>query len=535
MHEYLIFGLFIFIFYWAIVAVLKQKGILTRYNISAYGPLLLIRTRRGLGFLERLAWFKRFWKIFASIGSVLVFVSMTLMLILVIGSNYVLLTEKPVTMPELREPRNWLLIPGLNEFIPLLGWIGLIVAIIVHEFSHAILCIVEKVKVKSMGLLVTLVPIGAFTEPDNEQLFGVKDKKEGVGEKKEKGIKVASPLQRTRILSAGVTGNFFVAFLAFLLFFTIVGNMQPINDKTLFVYDIANGSLAERIGIKPGMLIIDVNHKRVGSIEELNERLEANNDIIIGVFDNKGEGREIVVRGEEIKEGVMIVGVIEGFAASKAGIKEGMRIVRINDEEIRGYRDFQDFMNHTTPGEVIEIYTEKEVFNVTLGRYPHGEKGFLGVYYANCPLGMIVGEFPTNKYLTYLRSIPSSLISLRGWLSLMVIPFYPMPYGFSGFNPLLSNLFEPIGPVAPLGKAIFFIADLLFWTGWINFYVALFNCLPAIPFDGGYIFRDATNQVLKAIIRVERIKERVLSAIITIVTAFVFFSLIFTLTALYIT
>ena len=74
-------------------------------------------------------------------------------------------------------PRNIFLIPGVNEFIPFTwGVIALIVTLVVHEFSHAILCRVEGIRVKSMGILYALVPIGGFAEPDDEQLFGPKER-----------------------------------------------------------------------------------------------------------------------------------------------------------------------------------------------------------------------------------------------------------------------------------------------------------------------------------------------------------------------
>ncbi len=466
--HYLTLVLYVFLIYWFIVLVLDRKGILQRYDISAFGPILMIRTKRGQRLLERLAkgeLRERFWRTYANIGTILVLIAMTFMFILVLLGVYATFTVQPEPT-ELHAPRNWLLIPGLNEFIPLCAWVGLAVALVVHELSHAVLSTVEKIKVKSMGLLVALIPIGAFAEPDSEQLFGEKEKgKKTVEERelepepdkepkavKEEKKKVATARERTRILSAGVTSNFFVAFIAFLLFFSILFAIQPVS------------------------------------------------------------------------EGVGIVGVEKGFPAANTGIKEGMSIIRMDNEPIRDYRDFFAFMNSTTPGQVVEVQTIDEKFIVRLEKSPYDDIGFLGVT-----------PFPTKKYLEYLRGMPSSLasLSISGWLWLTLLPFLPLPAGFSSFYPLLSHLYEPVGAVSFLGGGIFVIADVLFWIGWINFYVGLFNCLPAIPLDGGYIFREMLNPVLRIGIKNERKKERISKAITATIAIFIASSIAFMLVGPY--
>jgi len=109
------------------------------------------------------------------------------------------------------------------------------------------------------------------------------------------------------------------------------------------------------------------------------------------------------------------------------------------------------------------------------------------------------------KRISYKRifGVPSShtfffYIPINKWLDMAdTAAVLPLPVGFSSFNPLLSHLYEPAGVLSFLGGGIFVIADVLFWIGWINFYVRLFNCLPAIPLDSGYVFREMLNPVLR--------------------------------------
>jgi len=136
----------------------------------------MIRTTKGQIFLDRLSVHKKFWRVFASIGLPAMLAGMLAMFILILLLDYFMImsfqtnTVPPVS--KFNEPRNIFLIPGINEYIPLwYGIIALIITLIVHEFSHAILCKVESIKVKSMGVLLAIVPIGGFAEPDEEQLL----------------------------------------------------------------------------------------------------------------------------------------------------------------------------------------------------------------------------------------------------------------------------------------------------------------------------------------------------------------------------
>ena len=205
--------LLIIAIYWQTVLILKQYGILERYNITNHGPLLMIRTTKGQLFLDRVASIKGFWRVFADVGIPLMLLGMFLMFALIIFSDIALLFSlQQETMPppsELHELRNIFLLPGINEFIPLVwGLIGLVVTLIVHEFSHAILCKVEDIKVKSMGIIMVLIPIGGFAEPDEEQLFGktgdeTDNETDDELNEKQPDIQPASRRQRVRIYGAG--------------------------------------------------------------------------------------------------------------------------------------------------------------------------------------------------------------------------------------------------------------------------------------------------------------------------------------------
>jgi len=383
----------------------------------------MLRTTRGLPLLDKLARPKRFWRFFANIGIPLTVIAMFFMLaILIVGDVRILVTQPAPTA--YNAPQNVLLLPGINQFIPLTwGLIGLIVTLVVHELSHAILSRVADIKVKSLGLLIALIPIGAFAEPDESQLLGIDAKQ---------GQKIATRPERLRVFSAGIIGNFAVALIALTLFF------GPVLSSVT-----ATGGLG-------------------------------------------------------------VVAVVSGSPAELAGLQPGMTISQIDGITISVANDFQAFMNTTHPGQIVtvKVITQgtSKSFGIVLDKNPNSDKGFLGIQGGSA-----------SELLTLLRQVPSNLNTFQGWGVLIGLPLL----FFGGFTGNITHLYQPIGWAAPLGDGFFWIANTLLWVGWLNFYVGLFNCLPAVPLDGGHIFRELFKSLTEKILRNTKDQERVTGALVT--------------------
>ncbi|MCL2550119.1 MAG: site-2 protease family protein [Methanimicrococcus sp.] len=615
--------IFVFLIYWAVVYLLKKRGVLAKYNISTFGPVVMIETAKGLQYIDKIAAPKRFWRLFANIGIVLMFAGMIFMFSLVVFSDIALIQTilKGVVIEpsEYNELQNIFLIPGINQFIPLVwGIVALIIAIFVHEMMHSVLARAEDIRLHAVGLVFALFPIGAYAKIDDRQLYG--DELDNMGEQKEgatdgyndltasieeireheqaerdaskkneagyevdghesvgtvaaetKGAessktsgsvepKVATKNQRSRILAAGVMANFCVALIAAMIFFgPVLGGIQPVGNLQIMGMDDISPSLNS--GLMNEMVLTSINGQKITDAESVNQALltaSSGDPIHVRASYNRTVQEYTVIPDPSAENvnyaGILIARVVAGSPAEAAGIQNGMIIYKIDGEYINGMQDFADRMGLKSPGETA-VFTIKELDDTTgvsreieviLGETPGNEtKAYIGINYSAGPLyigllGITVGEFNAEGYLTFLRSLPSLMVGfdlsdmkgslltmLSAWLFILMMPFFGLTGdGFSGFSGAMLSFFEPAGWAEPFGVGIFWAANLLFWVAWLNFYVGLFNCLPAIPLDGGHLFRTYFLKIAEKFKMEEKKAVRLSVRVSGYLTVFIFMSFV---------
>ncbi len=234
---------------YALVAYYIYKNKLWPEYITFYGPFMAIKTEK-VGFFDRSIHFSRFLRIYGTLGvAMVVIVSALMTLMLFFSIQHIVIQRPPLTAAN--EIKNVLAIPGVNDFIPFTFavWLGLLATMVVHEFGHAILCRVEGIRVKSMGVLMAVIPIGAFVEPDEED------------QEKTKG------LAKMRMFGAGITNNILLGLACFALVVFLLGFAVPV--PTPLIHGVYVDSPAHAAGIAPNSIIKEVNGIPVSSRDEV--------------------------------------------------------------------------------------------------------------------------------------------------------------------------------------------------------------------------------------------------------------------------
>ncbi|MHC1630948.1 MAG: site-2 protease family protein [Methanotrichaceae archaeon] len=526
LYDKMFFVVLVVTLHWTLAIKLSKSQRLKKFKISNWGPVIFFRTTRGLNLIDRLSGPKRLWKAAITAGIPLVILGMFLFFVMLILLDLVMMRAPP--MPSIyTSPRNVLLIPGINQFIPIwYGWIALLVTMIVHEFSHGILCRVEGIKVNSMGLAILMAPVAAFVEPDEKELFGT-EKKEAI----------ASRSARIRILSAGVIANFMVAAIAIMLFFgPVIGAIAP-HDRVVVV-DVVPDSLGDIAGFQERMILMESNGIDVNTLSDLCAAQRSSSRLTLLQDDREVN---LKLKGPPDR-GVMIAYVFEDSPAERSGLKPNLIISKIDGVPTPNWVEFRNYMNTTRNGQEVTIQTNQGTYHAKLTSNPDGTgTGFIGVGFAPVSIdavyisGVTFATFPASSFLAELQNLPYR--GPGGLLTLMGLPFTGLSgfteMGFLGFIGWISNFFEPAGWAESLGNKVFWIANVLLWIGLINLYAGFFNCLPAVPLDGGHIFRDILHLSFQKIFHSEIQAEKMTAALVTFMSWLIFSSLVFMIIAPY--
>ncbi|MFB6081365.1 MAG: site-2 protease family protein, partial [Halanaeroarchaeum sp.] len=524
--------------YWALVVTLRAQGRLPEY-VGTMGPILTIHTKRGRRLLDRLAVPKRVWRAWGNFGlGIALVVLVGVFALLVFNAVSVIRNPPPPTAAT--QPQNVLVIPGVNEFLPLSVApeivLGLFIGMIVHEGGHGVLSRVGDIDVSSMGVaLLAIVPIGAFVEPDEDSQ------------------RAADRGDRARMFAAGVTNNFLVTVLAFgLLFGPVVGSIGVASGAA--VGGVLPGSAADRAGIEQGDRIVQVGDADITTNEDLSATLASLEAHRVPVTLASGEHVTVERRlqvtgvaapsplstfgvnttiasvdGERVRtepelqaaladattatftseDGTAVtapVGALVTVApdepAARAGLPAGATVVvtRIGEHRVLDHRSLSDALGNYDPGETVPVRAsvdgEMTTVSVTLGEQADGSS-FLGVRVYPGVSGMTVSDFgtklfPADSYLAILsgEAVGSGVAGfVRSIGAVLILPFVGtiggagLEYNFAGFVGWNADFFVVQGPLAALGGGVFLLANVLFWTGWINLNLGFFNCIPAFPLD----------------------------------------------------
>lgn len=476
----------------ACLYLLHKKKILERAGLSLWGPFLMWRTEKGKKLIETLARPRKFWMFYATLSQVICLAVMIFIMGLLLWEATLVTSIPEENAPS---PEMILGIPGINPIIPIwYGILGLVVAILIHEFAHGILTRVGGLKLKSLGLVFLVFPMGAFVEPDEEEL------------------KKAEKRKRMNVFAVGPSTNIIAAVISAILFSSVfLGSVTPVKEGPIVV-DTAEGSPAYYAGLEFGMQIIRVNNITLTDPADVTD------------LDAPPPGQPVLVvyfyRGEEfthqVVSGVAITEVASGLPAYEVGIREGMIIASINNTEIRNPQDLTDALNRTRPYQTVNItvlaysadtgsfQVVPEIKEITLAsrneyltsigmESDERDIGFMGINSAYIGVSLQSLESVRELLANPFRGADTPSDFLSSILGYLALPFW----GFTPVPDSISGLFAVEGALSALPQDVFWIlANSFYWIFWINIMVGMTNALPAVPLDGGYLFRDFLDSVI---------------------------------------
>jgi membrane-associated protease RseP (regulator of RpoE activity) len=209
-------------------------------------------------------------------------------------------------------------------------------------------------------------------------------------------------------------------------------------------------------------------------------------------------------------DGGIVFAVDSNSPASEIGLQSGVIITSLNNTAIHNGSEYFMVWNNTKANQTVSItyvksgteYTSEVLLGDKYSEYAkrptiymnnvsYKGKGYLGVQ-------SLLRDSVFTEYLAVLKNpftnFPQGLLT-----------FYSLPLlgYFAGYNPIVSpfaDTYQITGPLGVLPVPLFWIiVNAIYWIFWLNLAVSLFNVLPMIPLDGGFLFNDGVRALIQRI------------------------------------
>ena len=425
---------------------LEETGHLDNWNFDrVLGIILMARTNRGKSVLEYVSRNRKFWRFFGELSIWICFLLMAAVVYLISVSLITAIRSPP---QEVLPATDILLIPGVTSFVPF-QWpvLALVVALLIHEYSHGIQARAHGMEVRNFGLLlVGPLPVGAFAEPEHLDMS------------------IAPRRERIRLYAAGPSINIVATFVSLILLGVISSGFVAVNPG-VHAIGVIDGGGAEEAGIMPYDIITEINGVSIEdrtSFSEQMDTLAAGDEALFTVIPHSGSD--------------------EGVASEKT--------VVLGDRH-QYYIDLCD-------GDQSCISETEEVL-LSLG-IEQGD-AFLGVN------GIRSGTVQTERF-SYIvdGSLSTSETVLLTAISPLLMLGTPIQYDGQTMDLRERSMLEAGDGVlaSVLGTdGMLELFDCIFWMAWINFLLGFANLIPVIPFDGGHIVKDTSHSLLSRLFKGE--------------------------------
>ncbi len=346
---------------------------------------------------------------------------------------------------------------------------------------------------------VAAIPLGGYVKMLDEREGPVPE------ELRDQAFTSKPPGQRIAIAAAGPVANFIFAIFAYWLLSVVgVTHVAPI------VGQIADESVAERVGLQEGMEIHAVDGHRVSSWRDVNmrilERTGEHGSISMEVSEDGARG---TVSGELSGWGLSddtpnplaefgitpwrpavppVLGQIsEGGRAEAAGLQPGDRIVAVNGEAIGSWFELVDFIRNA-PEQTLQVTMERNGSEQSLSVTPEARTEESGQSIGFVGAGVEAISWPEEvlRDVSYgpFAAIPVALSETWADTRLTLVAIKKMVTGL--LSP--TNLSGPI-TIARVAEASVSsgFEDFVRFLAYLSVSLGILNLLPVPVLDGGHI------------------------------------------------
>ena len=346
---------------------------------------------------------------------------------------------------------------------------------------------------------VAAIPLGGYVKMLDEREGPVPE------ELRDQAFTSKPPGQRIAIAAAGPVANFIFAIFAYWLLSVVgVTHVAPI------VGQIADESVAERVGLQEGMEIHAVDGHRVSSWRDVNmrilERTGEHGSISMEVSEDGARG---TVSGELSGWGLSddtpnplaefgitpwrpavppVLGQIsEGGRAEAAGLQPGDRIVAVNGEAIGSWFELVDFIRNA-PEQTLQVTMERNGSEQSLSVTPEARTEESGESIGFVGAGVEAISWPEEvlRDVSYgpFAAIPVALSETWADTRLTLVAIKKMVTGL--LSP--TNLSGPI-TIARVAEASVSsgFEDFVRFLAYLSVSLGILNLLPVPVLDGGHI------------------------------------------------
>jgi regulator of sigma E protease len=388
------------------------------------------------------------------------------------------------------------------------GIIMLGILVFVHEFGHFCVAKLSGVKVLKFSLgfgprlvshkwgeteyMVCAIPLGGYV-----QMLGEGGGEQGEGEeidpRDEHRSFANKPIsRRIAIVAAGPVMNLLLPFLILPLAYLVGVNLPAFLDQPPCVGYVVPESEAAKGGFLRGDCIVRINGSEVLNWNDTGAPLvEGAGQPILFTLERDGRRETLTLNPENGGlEGLQVIGLLPeqdavigtlspGMPASAAGLREGDRIVAIDDQPIVSWYELKGAIQRAAGGSV-EVTVERAGEQLSVVVEPRQVDG-TGDY--------LIGVSPTQA--TTFKRFPLGEAFSRGvdrsaeLISLTLVFIQKL---FSG-HVSTSNIGGPITVVQIAGQAAQTdFSSILSVLAFLSIQLGILNLLPIPILDGGHLF-----------------------------------------------